>query len=282
MGDSQTLAETAKGAESNAESNNGALDDKNKPTYIASNDISSNNASSNVASSDISAPNGTESSDAQTTTNTQPTQITQAEPSNTNNENLSSASSNASSNMGALDSATSESNPESSSATNIAQNGAQDSSRDSSQDFAKTSAPNDSTAQDTKDTATTDDTKKEAIYYVIATSVNVRAEPSTTARIVRKLTLGQSAVVTHIQGDWAKLDAGGWISLALLSAIEPKQKLYTVIPNTLNIREEPLPNARVIGALYKDQRVQVEQVQDDWAKLDSGGWVSRRLLKELK
>ncbi|OBV29847.1 hypothetical protein BKN38_03955 [Helicobacter sp. CLO-3] len=155
--------------------------------------------------------------------------------------------------------------------------------QDSSQDSDKTSATQSATQNTTPSTPnTTGDTKKEAIYYVTATSVNVRAEPSTTARIVRKLTLGQSAVVTHIQDDWAKLDSGGWVSLALLSAIEPKQKLYTVIPNTLNIREEPLPNARVIGALYKDQRVQVEQVQDDWAKLDSGGWVSRRLLKELK
>ena len=123
--------------------------------------------------------------------------------------------------------------------------------------------------------------KLEAIYYSKATSLNIRAIPKTSGRIVGRLTLGQSVVVVEIENEWAKLDSGGWVSLALLSPTQPSERLYVVIPNTLNIRQSPESSAPVVGALYKGQKVQVQTTQDEWAKLDSGGWVSLRLIKAL-
>lgn len=123
--------------------------------------------------------------------------------------------------------------------------------------------------------------KLEAIYYSKATNLNIRAIPKTSGRIVGRLALGQSAVVVEIENEWAKLDSGGWVSLALLSPTEPSERLYVVIPNTLNIRQSPESGAPVVGALYKGQKVQVQTTQDEWARLDSGGWVSLRLIKAL-
>lgn len=123
--------------------------------------------------------------------------------------------------------------------------------------------------------------KLEAIYYSKATSLNIRAIPKTSGRIVGRLTLGQSVVVVEIENEWARLDSGGWVSLALLSPTEPSERLYVVIPNTLNIRQSPESGAPVVGALYKGQKVQVQTTQDEWARLDSGGWVSLRLIKAL-
>ena len=123
--------------------------------------------------------------------------------------------------------------------------------------------------------------KLEAIYYSKATNLNIRAIPKTSGRIVGRLALGQSAVVVEIENEWAKLDSGGWVSLALLSPTQPSERLYVVIPNTLNIRQSPESGAPVVGALYKGQKIQVQTTQDEWAKLDSGGWVSLRLIKAL-
>lgn len=123
--------------------------------------------------------------------------------------------------------------------------------------------------------------KLEAIYYSKATNLNIRAIPKTSGRIVGRLTLGQSVVVVEIENEWARLDSGGWVSLALLSPTEPSERLYVVIPNTLNIRQSPESSAPVVGALYKGQKVQVQTTQDEWARLDSGGWVSLRLIKAL-
>lgn len=123
--------------------------------------------------------------------------------------------------------------------------------------------------------------KLEAIYYSKATNLNIRAIPKTSGRIVGRLALGQSAVVVEIENEWAKLDSGGWVSLALLSPTQPSERLYVVIPNTLNIRQSPESGAPVVGALYKGQKIQVQTTQDEWARLDSGGWVSLRLIKAL-
>lgn len=125
------------------------------------------------------------------------------------------------------------------------------------------------------------DKRPEAIYYSKAVSLNIRAIPKTSGRILGKLTLGQSVVVVEIQDEWAKLDSGGWVSLALLSPTQPSERLYVVLPNTLNIRQSPESSAPVVGALYKGQKVQVEMTQDEWAKINSGGWVSLRLIKAL-
>ena len=123
--------------------------------------------------------------------------------------------------------------------------------------------------------------KPEAIYYSKATNLNIRAIPKTSGRIVGRLTLGQSVVIVEIENEWAKLDSGGWVSLALLSPTQLSERLYVVIPNTLNVRQSPESSAPVVGALYKGQKIQVQTTQDEWAKLDSGGWVSLRLIKAL-
>ncbi|WP_299325559.1 SH3 domain-containing protein [uncultured Helicobacter sp.] len=121
----------------------------------------------------------------------------------------------------------------------------------------------------------------EAMYYAKVANLNIRALPKSSGRILDKLALGQGVNVIEIQDDWAKLDSGGWVSLSLLTPTQPNQRPYIVLAKTLNIRALPESGSLVIGALYKDQRVQVAEIQDDWAKLDSGGWVSLRLIKAL-
>ena len=122
----------------------------------------------------------------------------------------------------------------------------------------------------------------EAVYYVQATSVNVRLAPSIKSKVIDKKTLGQKVVVAQIQGEWAQLDSGGWISKTLLSAVEPNQKPYFVLIDRLNVRENALSDARVIGLLHKNQQIRIIQIQGEWAQLDSGGWVASRFIKEVQ
>jgi Bacterial SH3 domain len=65
------------------------------------------------------------------------------------------------------------------------------------------------------------------IWYVNANSVNVRAEPSTEAEVVGKLTTGEAAlVVAPVDGDWARIviqgdGVEGYVALRYLSPEAP-------------------------------------------------------------
>jgi uncharacterized protein YgiM (DUF1202 family) len=82
------------------------------------------------------------------------------------------------------------------------------------------------------DTAATDlpevsEPADSTIWYVNANSVNVRAEPSTEAEVVGKLTTGEAAlVVAPVDGDWARIviqgdGVEGYVALRYLSPEAP-------------------------------------------------------------
>lgn len=73
----------------------------------------------------------------------------------------------------------------------------------------------------------TADVAENAVWYVNATSVNVRSAPSTDAEILDKLALGEAALlVEQVDGDWARITIQGdglegYVALRYLSPEAP-------------------------------------------------------------
>jgi uncharacterized protein YgiM (DUF1202 family) len=65
------------------------------------------------------------------------------------------------------------------------------------------------------------------IYYVTASSVNVREAPSTEASVLGKLGAGEAAlVITDVDGEWARIviqgdGMEGYVAMRFLSADAP-------------------------------------------------------------
>lgn len=64
--------------------------------------------------------------------------------------------------------------------------------------------------------------------------------------------------------------------------ISKHPSLYVVLGKTLNIRKSPDISSEVVGKVTYSQKIEVEFIRDDWAKLKEKGWVYARLLQPVK
>lgn len=129
-------------------------------------------------------------------------------------------------------------------------------------------------------------------YVVIADSINVRSSTDN-GEIVGKKHLHDVVMVEEIKNGWAKLEDGSFIASRLLvdeatfyknkaeeSNNEESQGIpYYVGVKVLNIRSQPESNAQVVGVVKLNQKVFVKSIKDNWAELESGGFVAFSLLK---
>lgn len=92
--------------------------------------------------------------------------------------------------------------------------------------------------------------------YVTTRTLNCRAEPSTTGRIVTSLSRPDRVTVQTIEGDWSRVVAPAgscWVSSAFLSTMIPERELeptepsYAPLPASLR-PEEPASESFQCGA----------------------------------
>ncbi len=121
-----------------------------------------------------------------------------------------------------------------------------------------------------------------AEYYreVRSGPLNVRANPSRSARVVRTLKTGARVLVERKQGSWARISkpAWGWVYAAYL------QPRYRYTKDALNVRQAPSKQSRILRVLKRGTRVSVEKFGKTWAKIHAPvpGWVMKKYIGKHK
>ncbi|MDW8518571.1 SH3 domain-containing protein, partial [Priestia flexa] len=109
---------------------------------------------------------------------------------------------------------------------------------------------------------------------VNATSLNVRAIPSTSGAIVGKLYKGNTINVLTEQQGWAKIQLNGkdaWISSEYIekktSPTNVVSKQATVNASSLNVRSAASTSASIVTNLPRNAKVTVIKENGDWSQI---------------
>lgn len=124
-------------------------------------------------------------------------------------------------------------------------------------------------------------------------ALNLRHSPA--GEVTGSAENGSILVVTgQTHGEWVEVDGGQWVSRYHLSpmpahadiavsaadseAVHPRQATVVTAGNDLNVRDQP--NGNVVSSLPNGTTVRLTgRVSEQWAELETGGWVSRDYLQ---
>ncbi len=112
--------------------------------------------------------------------------------------------------------------------------------------------------------------------------VNMRAEPSTDAKVVFQLKEGYPLKVLSTKGEWLKVEDfegdTGWVHKTVAGAT----KHLIVNHDAANLRSGPNASHDSIDTLKYGEVVQVRGAQGNWFKVQtatgSAGWINRKLV----
>jgi N-acetylmuramoyl-L-alanine amidase len=129
---------------------------------------------------------------------------------------------------------------------------------------------------------------------VTATSLNVRATPSTSGAIVGKITKGNTVDIVDESKGWAKITYSGkeaWISSQYInktqinstSTANSTSKSAVVNASSLNVRSSASTSASIVTNLPRNSKVTVVKVSGSWSQVKTAsgqtGWVASQYLK---
>lgn len=133
---------------------------------------------------------------------------------------------------------------------------------------------------------TTTTTVPESRYYVTASSLNVRCEPSTDSEILGKLPLGAAVEVLQTADGWCRISFNGipaYVSEKYLSRQQPSttapppattlpaNTILYVTATKLNVRREPVANGEILAQLPYGTAVTILETVDGWYRVDFQG-----------
>lgn len=118
-------------------------------------------------------------------------------------------------------------------------------------------------------------------------SVNLRADPNTSAKILDQLPDGTKVSIIAEEGDWYKIssnDTTGWVFSKYVNAADVAIASGTVNANDVNVRSKPDTSSEVLQKLDKGAKVAIFERTEKWYRIQIGsdryGWVSRDYVKE--
>ncbi len=129
---------------------------------------------------------------------------------------------------------------------------------------------------------------------VTATSLNVRATPSTSGAVVGKITKGNTVNIVDESKGWAKITYNGkeaWISSQYInktqttstSTANSTSKSAVVNASSLNVRSSASTSASVVTNLPRNSKVTVVKESGSWSQIKTAsgqtGWVASQYLK---
>ncbi|WEA42339.1 SH3 domain-containing protein [Priestia aryabhattai] len=129
---------------------------------------------------------------------------------------------------------------------------------------------------------------------ITATSLNVRATPSTSGAIVGKITKGNTVDIVDESKGWAKITYNGkeaWISSQYInktktnstSTANSTSKSAVVNASSLNVRSSASTSASIVTNLSRNSKVTVVKVSGSWSQIKTAsgqtGWVASQYLK---
>jgi len=117
---------------------------------------------------------------------------------------------------------------------------------------------------------------------VTATTLNVRANGSTSAAIVAKLTRNTAVNILSTSGGWHRIELGsgktGYVSVEYVrpdgtttAAPQQSQRIGTVTAASLNVRSGASTNSAVVGSLKKGAAVTIISTANGWHQINYGG-----------
>lgn len=146
-------------------------------------------------------------------------------------------------------------------------------------------------------------------YIVLPKVINIRQHPEIASETVGKLKQNQILEVEFIDKGWAKIktlkkentqEQSGWVLARLLTPAKVPQTIVSTVPpspvnlvsskhdvagrylpisSNVRIRSSPDLASEVIGKLESNKTVDVQVIQNGWAKI-ADGWVSLKFLKK--
>ncbi|USD14414.1 SH3 domain-containing protein [Priestia megaterium] len=129
---------------------------------------------------------------------------------------------------------------------------------------------------------------------VTATSLNVRATPSTSGAIVGKITKGNTVDIVDESKGWAKITYNGkeaWISSQYInktqtnstSTANSTSKSAVVNASSLNVRSSASTSASIVTNLPRNSKVTVLKESGSWSQIKTAsgqtGWVASQYLQ---
>ncbi|MGV4968036.1 SH3 domain-containing protein, partial [Priestia aryabhattai] len=113
---------------------------------------------------------------------------------------------------------------------------------------------------------------------VTATSLNVRATPSTSGAVVGKITKGNTVDIVDESKGWAKITYSGkeaWISSQYInktqtnstSTANSTSKSAVVNASSLNVRSSASTSASIVTNLPRNSKVTVVKVSGSWSQV---------------
>ncbi len=121
-------------------------------------------------------------------------------------------------------------------------------------------------------------------YAVVATqsgSLNMRSQPTTGSSVVRQIPKGTRVGVISQDGSWSRISYDGKTGYVMSSylrmegsdapEVTGKYARVTTVSGSLNLRETPSANARVLLGIPQGTVLEVLSHADGWAKVSYGG-----------
>lgn len=126
-----------------------------------------------------------------------------------------------------------------------------------------------------------------SIGTVKGDSINLRATPDTSAKVLNQLSDGAKVSVLEEKGDWYKVksnDAEGWIFSQYLTVRDVAIASGAVKGNDVNVRSKPDTSSEVLQKLDKGAKVSIFERKEEWYRIqideDRYGWISRDFVTE--
>ena len=123
---------------------------------------------------------------------------------------------------------------------------------------------------------------------VTAYDLNVRSGPGTNYAKSGLLSNGTVVTILEIRGNWGRF-SNGWISLSYVTAVDGSSSTVTpsregtgiVTADLLRVRTGPGTNYAVSGQITEGYQVNILEIRNGWARIDSG-WVSLQYLRQVR
>lgn len=111
-------------------------------------------------------------------------------------------------------------------------------------------------------------------------SVNFRASPDISSKVLNQLNKGTKVSVAASEGDWYKVnysDTTGWVNGNYVTVRDEKISAGVVNADVLNVRSESNTSSEILTKLKKGDMVEIVEQSGDWYRIsideDRYGWV---------
>ncbi len=118
------------------------------------------------------------------------------------------------------------------------------------------------------------------IYSINSEKLDIREKANDGSIVVGSYSRNEFIKVLKVDDEWAQTDKG-WISSYFIEEkiMNRSKKLYSIIPEKLDIRKDPSKEAEVLDTYLKGELININAEKEDWIQTKKG-WIATGFLKE--